>query len=157
MTFKKAVNDTPDLKDSWSAGFQALSRADKDHVTAEDTRRVAGSVNVDATLQERFPNDNRWDYAVGYQPTNIKGQMVYWIEIHPASSGEVKVVLAKLGWLQRWLRDSAPKLKALPRAFIWVSSGKTSLAPSAHQQRQFASLGLRHAGRFFTIPNEASF
>jgi hypothetical protein len=154
VTFKKAVQDTPDLKDSWCAGVQALLGMDKDHVTAEDTHRLTGSVNVDATLKEKFPNDNRWDYAVGHQPTNFKGEMVYRIEIHPASSGKVKVVLAKLEWLQRWLKDSAPKLKALRRAFIWISSGKTSFTPSAPQQKRFASLGLRQVGRVFKIPNE---
>jgi hypothetical protein len=154
VTFKNAVNETPDLKDSWCAGFQAFLRADKDHVAAEDTRRVAGSVHVDAALKERFPEDNRWDYAVGHQPTNVKGEVVYWIEIHSANSGEVKVVLAKLEWLQRWLNDSAPKLKAMPRAFIWVSSGKTSFAQPAHQLRRLASLGLRHVGRGYKIPDE---
>ena len=127
MKFKKAIEETPDLKNSWCAGLQALSGADREHVAAEDTHRLTGSVNVDAALQEKFPNDNRWDYAVGHQPSNLKGEMVYWIEIHPASSGEVKALLAKLEWLQGWLRSSAPKLHGMRRAFIGFPAARPHL------------------------------
>jgi hypothetical protein len=155
VKFKKSVEETPDLKGSWRPGLQALLGADKDHVTAEDTHSITGSVNLDATLKEKFPNDNRWDYAIGHQPSNVKGVMVYWTEIHPASSGEVKVVLAKLDWLQRWLKDSAPKLRAMRRAFVWISSGRTSFTLSSPKQKRFASLGLRRVGSVFRIPNKA--
>jgi len=155
VTFKDAVEATPDLNGAWRQGLQAFSGANKEHVDAEDTGRLAGSVDVDSALAERCPNDSRWDYGIGHRPTNLIGEMVYWIEIHPASSGEVKVVLAKLAWLQGWLRDSAPRLRAMRRAFIWISSGKTSFTLTSPQQKQFALLGLRHRGRVFKIPNEA--
>jgi hypothetical protein len=117
--------------------------------------RLAGSVDLDAALADKFPNDARWDYGIGHQPADAKGEMVYWVEIHPATSGEVKVVLAKLAWLKRWLQASAPRLRKMRRAFVWVSSGKTSFTLSSPQQKQFALLGLRHRGRAFKIPNDA--
>ena len=70
VTFKKAVEDTPNLNHGWCAGLRALSRADKDHVTAEDPDRLTGSVNVDAMLKEGRPEEPRWDYAIGHLPTN---------------------------------------------------------------------------------------
>jgi hypothetical protein len=154
VTFKNAVEATPDLKGAWRGGLQALPGADTQHVDAEDPRRLAGSVDVDSALAGKYPNDPRWDYGIGHRPTNVTGEMVYWIEIHPASSGEVKAVLAKLTWLKRWLRESAPRLQSMRKVFVWVSSGKTSFTLSSPQQKQFALLGLRHQGRVFKIPNE---
>jgi len=151
VTFKIAVERTPDLKGSWCPGLKALSEADKAHVTAEDPRRLKGSVNVDALLRQKFQNDPRWDYAIGHQPTNLKREMIYWVEIHPANDRGVVEVLNKLNWLRGWLRRSAPLLHAMPRAFIWVSSGKTSFTPSSPQQKRLALLGLQHKGRMLRI------
>jgi len=155
VTFKNAVEKTPGLQHAWRSGIQALRGMDGQHVDAEDARRLAGSVNVDAELAQSHANDARWDYAVGHRPANCNGEVVYWIEIHPASSGAVKVVLAKLTWLKSWLQNSAPHLQAMEKAFVWVSSGKTSYTLSSPQQKRFALLGLRHKGRVFKIPNEA--
>ncbi|HEV3259708.1 MAG TPA: hypothetical protein VG013_22765 [Gemmataceae bacterium] len=128
---------------------------DKQHVKAEDTRRLTGSVDVDAALKATCPNDPRWDYGIGHQPANLDDETVYWVEIHPASSEEVNAVLQKLAWLKSWLREGALPLNAMRREFIWVSSGKTSFTLSAPQQKRFASQGLQHKGRVFTIPNQA--
>lgn len=155
MTFKDAVEKTPKLQEAWRAGFQALTAADRQHVDAQDTRRLAGSVNVDAALARSHANDPRWDYAVGHRPTNYDGEVVYWIEIHPGSSGEIRAVKAKLTWLQKWLQASAPELNAMRRAFIWISSGRTSFSPVSLQRKQLALLGLRYYGGVFTIPDKA--
>jgi hypothetical protein len=111
-------------------------------VTAEDSRRLTGSVDLDTTLQEKYPQDNRWDYGIGHRPTNRKDEMIYWIEVHSASAGQIKVVLAKLQWLKAWLGSSAQRLKVLHREFIWVSTGKTSFTSTSPQLKQFAQLGL---------------
>jgi hypothetical protein len=111
-----------------------------------------GSVDLDSALKATCPNDPRWDYAIGHTPSNRDGETVFWVEIHPASSGEVSVVLQKLAWLKTWLRESAPRLNALRRDFIWVSTGKTSFKLSSAQQKQFAQQGLQHKGRVLKIP-----
>jgi hypothetical protein len=96
VTFKEAVEQTPEIRQAWQSGLGALRRADKEHVDAEDTRLVTGSVDVDRTLKEAYPNDNRWDYAIGHRPMNLASEVAYWVEVHPASDGDAKVVLAKL-------------------------------------------------------------
>jgi hypothetical protein len=60
------------------------------------------------------------------------------------------------GIRKSWLRDSAPRLNAMRKRFVWVSSGKTSFTLSSPQQKQFALLGLQQKGRLFRIPNEAA-
>jgi hypothetical protein len=52
--------------------------------------------------------------ALDSQPTSLNEWLVYWLEIHPASDGEVKVVLAKLEWLKNWLRTKAPNSPLWP-------------------------------------------
>ena len=156
MTFQDAVQETPAFQGRWRQGLRALRGRDRPHVQAEDTRRLTGSVYADTALEGDFPNDQRWDYAIGHRPTDLRQEMVYWVEVHPASDGEVNVVLGKLRWLQQCLHDSAPQLNAMWRQFIWVSSGKTSFTLSSPQQKQFALLGLQHKGRVLRIPNEAT-
>jgi hypothetical protein len=85
-------------------------------------------------------------------PENHGREIVYWVEVHPASQGEVKVVLAKLQWLRTWLNNEANKLDSMNRQFIWVSSGKTSFTLSSPQRKQFVLHGLQHKGRVFKIP-----
>lgn len=154
MTFKHAVESTPGLKGAWRVGLRALKRADQKHVDAEDTRRLKGSLDVDTTLISAFPNDPRWDYGIGHQPRDVNGEVVYWIEVHPASDGNVKEVIAKLEWLKEWLAGSAPLLHAMRRRYVWVSSGKTSLTLTPPQRKRLAQLGLEHKGRVFVIPDE---
>ena len=155
MTFKQAVAETPSLKNAWQGGLQALRAADRQHIVAEDTRRLTGSVDADTELKNDFPNDPRWDYGIGHRPANLASEIVYWVEIHPASSGQVNAVLQKLVWIKTWLRNAAPELNAMRKAFIWVSSGKTSFTLSSPQQKQFALQGLLHTGRVFKIPDKA--
>lgn len=154
MTFEDAVGQAEGLEEAWREGLGALRRADKERINAADTRRLAGSVDVDTAFEKKFPEAPRWDYGIGYRPANLKEDVAYWVEIHPASAGDIKQVLAKLAWLKSWLSEHAVELNALRREFIWVSSGKTSFTLTAPQQKRFALFGLRHTGRMLPIPAE---
>ena len=151
MTFRAAVEATPEIAKAWKSGLQALRRRDRGRVETKDSRRLTGSVSLDGTLKDTHPNDPRWDYGVGYRSIYSDGETVYWIEIHPANSGEVNTVLDKLGWLKSWLAEKAPYLEKMRKEFIWVSSGRTSFTPSSPQAKRFALLGLRHIGRKLLI------
>ena len=155
MTFRKAVEQTPHLQQAWKAGFGALRRRDRPHVTAEDPRRLAGSVNVDAALKSTEPHAHRWDFAIGYKHTNRREgeECVYWVEVHTASDKEVTVVLKKLAWLRGWLAGDGRSLSGFEREFVWVSSGETSFTDTSTQKKRFALQGLRHQERILKIPN----
>ena len=154
MKFKDAVKKTPDLHGAWRPGLQALKAVDQRHIKVEDTGRLAGSVNVEASLTAKYRKERQWDYAIGHRPTNVKGEMIYWVEVHPATEGEIRVVLAKLDRLQRWLQDAAPLLKSMPRESVWISSGEASFTALSPQGKKLAALGLHPKGRVFTIRNE---
>jgi hypothetical protein len=87
VTFKRAVELAPDLKEALHGGLRALRRADRQHVAAEDTRLITGSVDIENCLKDKYPNNPQWDYAIGHRPKNRTEEVVYWIEVHPASQG----------------------------------------------------------------------
>ena len=152
MTFRQAVDQTPDLRGGWQSGLQALRKVDRQHIRTDATDRLKGSVDVESCLKRKYPKDRQWDYAVGFRPVDFNGEVIYRIEVHPATDGEIKVVLAKPEFLQSWLRSNGSKLDGMRRAFVWVSSGKTSFALTSPQQKRFALRGLQHTGRSFKIP-----
>jgi len=156
MTFKKAVELNPHLQGGWRTGLRALREVDRNRVAAVDTRRIKGSVDVESCLKGSHPVDRQWDYAVGYQPTNIAGEVVYWIEVHPANAGEVTVVLEKLAWLRTWLEKNGEHLSSMKRAYVWISSGTTAFSQRSPQARRMSQAKLKHVGRFLRIPQAFS-
>jgi len=154
VKFRQAIDETRHLNGAWQTGFKGLREVDRNRVGTVAPRRLTGSVNVESRLQALYPSERQWDYAVGFRPADFNGEVIYWIEVHPATDGEIKVVLAKLAFLRSWLRENGRKLNAMPGVFIWLSSGKTSFTLTSPQQKRFALLGLQHTGRFFKIPEK---
>lgn len=145
MRFEEAVRHTPDLEDAYKPGLQALRPVDGNHVSATNPRSIAGSVDLDAALRPLAPNSPVWDYGVA-QRAGRDMERVFWIEIHPATTGEINSVLAKLEWLKGWLRNDGTRLDGFDREFVWVASGRTALRPGAQQTKRMAAMGLRFAG-----------
>lgn len=154
MTFKEALEATPDVKDSWRKGLKALRAEDKPHVEAEDTRRLRGSADIDAALLKKEPYANRWDFGISYQHEDRAEEVIYWTEMHTASDSQISVVIRKAQWLLNWLKTSAPKLNSFEREIIWVSSGATSMSPTDPKRKQMAQAGLRHAGSKLRLRNK---
>jgi hypothetical protein len=151
MKFKPAVEQTPNLEKAYEVGLQALRAEDKPHIQAEDTRKLAGSVDVDKALQRVDPNGNRWDFAIAYKHTNRTEEFIYWTELHTASDSEVKVVIKKAQWLRSWLKSDGKRLAAFECEVNWVSSGATTFTLTAPQVKQMSSVGLRHVGGVLRI------
>jgi len=97
MSFKKDVESIKDINACYKPGLQALS-GDSEKVKCKKTRDLDGSVNLDDCVKSKYPNDPRWDYIISYKDQN------YFIEVHPASTGEVKEIIKKITWLKRWLK-----------------------------------------------------
>lgn len=154
MTFKEAVEATPNLAGRFQIGLQALRAQDRPHIKAEDTRKLVGSVDIDSALQEAEPNANRWDFAIVYQHTNRDAEVIYWTELHTANDSEIKVVIKKALWLRGWLKADGRNLTEFERDIVWVSSGPTSFQLTGPQRKQMAQAGLRHVGRCLRIRNK---
>jgi hypothetical protein len=149
MSFRQAVESTPGLgQAALRPGLQALG-AHSGRVRCRDTRRLKGSVDVDAALAAADSHGARWDYAVGYRGAGA--DRVYWIEVHEASPHGVTVVLGKLAWLHAWLEADGHRLKPLTKQYVWISSGRTTYLRSSQAARRLAQAGVLQAGRTFTI------
>lgn len=138
--FRKAVEETPDVSEGYRSGLQALKGSDRSAVVAADTRLLAGSVDIDTEVKEKYPNANRWDYAIGYS-----GKVCY-VEVHPAYTSEVSTIGKKLKWLKAWLKEKAPLLDAIPKtapAFVWVQTKGAGILPQSSQAKRLASLGIK--------------
>ena len=93
MSFQAAVQAAPTaVAGAYRPGKQALPGQHRSLVTCADSRRLTGSVNLDAALQASLPNAPRWDYGLGYQPVSGAERAV-WIEVHPAATSNVGEVL----------------------------------------------------------------
>jgi hypothetical protein len=151
MTFQTAVQRTRHLERSYQPGLQALRRDDREHVDVENPRSLAGSVDIDTALQHIAPNASRWDYAIGYRHANRREEVIYWLELHAASDGEVGPVIRKARWLLDWLSTDGSSLRNFDREVVWVSTGATTFTLSSPQRKRMAQVGLQHRGRVLRI------
>jgi hypothetical protein len=154
MTFKEAVEKTLQLKGSCMAGLRALRAQDRRHIEAEDTRKLAGSVDVDTAYQKLDPQANRWDFGIGYRHANREEDVIYWVETHTASTSEVNVVIKKALWLLAWFKGDGKLLAEFEKDIIWVSSGATTFTLSAPRKKQMAQAGLKQSGGRLRIRNQ---
>jgi hypothetical protein len=144
MTFVAAVRDTREIKTALKSGLRALTASHSGKVKLIDTRcRWTGSVNLDASLTTRYPNDARWDYAIGYGRQGQPDGVAY-VEVHAANTGQVQTMLNKHTWLRSWIRTSAPKLELLrPVSYHWVPTNGIHITQGTPQARRLAASGIR--------------
>ncbi|HBT78183.1 MAG TPA: hypothetical protein DEB39_14960 [Planctomycetaceae bacterium] len=145
ITFRDAVKKCPAIGGGLCDGLQALSQQYRGKVRQSKNVRVTGSIDIDSTLKRQCPTDNRWDYGFGLASNAAKApndDRVSWVEIHPATAGDVKEVIRKLQWLKNWLQKNAPELNSLASKYVWIPSKGNSIPPSSPQHRELASKGI---------------
>ena len=149
MTFKEAVEAAQHpVNNSYCSGKQAMENKHRHLVTCQDSKRLTGSIDLDKALEKHRPNDNRWDYGLGYKPAN-GGEQAIWVEVHSATTREVSKVLSKLQWLKDWLNEDAEQLRRLSdRAdgnirYVWIASSGVKIQRHSRQRKQLALSGLR--------------
>ena len=132
LTFREAVAATPDVSNGYHEGLSALGRYTT-KISVPDLTKIDGSLDIDATTRELYPNDCRWDYALGYD-----GE-VFYIEIHSAITSEVTKMLKKLEWLKTWLPSKAPEINKLTakkkKAVAWVQTSYFDIPKHTPQYR----------------------
>lgn len=135
-----AAEDTPDAQGAFRTGLQAVKGQYRAKFQDPQPRLFTGSIDIDAATKEKYPNDNRWDYAIEYN------NETFFVEIHPASTSEVVTVLSKLSWLKQWLKNEAPKIYALRATskphFHWVSTNRCDILKTSRQYKALAQKGI---------------
>ncbi len=141
MTFPEAVRSTPEIATALKPGLAAVEHKYRNRLQPQNTRFVTGSVDLDGTLQAALPDANRWDYAIGYRP-NGETHKVFFAEVHPASTAEVKRVLEKKRWLDSWLSGRALG-QVHPRVYAWLATKGVHIRRGSPQEKQVQSQGIR--------------
>jgi hypothetical protein len=140
MTFKQAVEATPDVATCFRSGLTALGNYSS-KVTVSDTTQLQGSIDIDTCTTAKYPNDNRWDYAFAYK------KEVFFVEFHSANTSEVSTVIKKLQWLKDWLQQQSPEINKLKAkncpAFYWIQSKGFSIPKTSRQYRLVGSNGIK--------------
>ncbi|PZR24962.1 MAG: hypothetical protein DI535_20150 [Citrobacter freundii] len=139
-SFEKAVNATKQISGSYQKGLQALGQyANK--ITLGDTRQCQGSVDIDSAVERLHSGENRWDYCFCYKNEAL------FVEVHPANTSDVSVVLNKLTWLVNWLNEEAPEINKLKaksmHPFYWIQTKGFHIPPTSRQFRQVVEKGLK--------------
>jgi hypothetical protein len=138
--FKAAIAATPLLKNAYKEGLQALGSYSV-KVKPTDTKKCEGSVDIDAAVKSVYPEDSRWDYAIGYDGKT------YFIEIHSAETSQVTPVLKKFVWLKDFLVAEASELNKENKRFYWIASGRTQILKGSVQERKLALSGIMLVGQ----------
>lgn len=133
-TFKSIVQAIPAIAGAYREGLQALESKDAGKVKPQNPRKLSGSVYLDKCLKTTNPHDARWDYVIGYR------EKAYFVEVHPANTGNVDEVVKKKKWLEVWLKTNALDLKAMMAGtgYYWIASGKVAILPNSPQARKIA-------------------
>lgn len=132
--FKQAVTASPEIAEGYCQGLQALG-PNAYTIAPQDTKKLSGSVNLDTHAREKYPEDPRWDYIIGYE------DKAYFLEIHPATNSQnITEMYNKARWLKSWLNDKALALKAITdrETLYWVPSGKCNFLSGSPERRKLA-------------------
>ncbi len=112
--FKTAVEQTSDIANAYKSGIQAIKGSERAKFSFSDNRLIKGSVDIDSVLKSKYPEQSRWDYAIGY------GDKVVYAEVHPCVTSEVSTVINKREWLLQWLKDKP--LDKLAKSLYWLAT-----------------------------------
>ncbi len=140
MFFKKQVESTADIKGCYQRGLQALGN-NSQKIKVSEKSKLTGSVNLDKCTSSKYPNDPRWDYIIGYK------EVCYFIELHPASTKNIKEVIKKLDWLKGWLINEGKaidKIKSKKSPYRWIATGGVAILKNSPQARGLAKSGVTY-------------
>lgn len=135
-----AVEQTPDVAGYFMEGLHSVKGEYRSKIICKNPRALTGSINLDEATKSAYPDANRWDYAIEYD------NETYFVEFHPADTGNVSEMTEKLKWLKAWLHIKAPLIKELkPKshpAFYWIATGRVKILKGSSESRQLSKIGL---------------
>jgi len=130
------------LKNCLKSGNLAISRSYKKYFDFQST--INGSIDVDKCFKQEYPSDNRWDYLV-LNNSEIEG---YFVEIHPASTGEVFTMIAKKQWLiKEIIKQYYNNISNKRYKMVWIATNGIHITKNSSQMRKLIQHGLKPVSR----------
>lgn len=139
--FKKAIEGTPDVATGYRIGLGAIKTRDRSAILVDDSNKIDGSLDIDGQTLQNYPEDPRWDYAIGY---NGK---VHYVEVHSANTSDISDIIKKKEWLLNWLKTKAPKMNVLEAGtpkYLWAATeAGIHISKQSTYAKKLAQLGLK--------------
>ncbi len=132
--FKTAVVQTSEIANAYKSGIQAIKGNERAKFSFSDNRKIKGSVDIDSALKSKYPEQNRWDYAIGY------GDVVVYAEVHPCATSEVSIVINKRDWLIQWLKGKP--IDKLGKSLYWVATQGVAIK-DAKKKKELSMKGIK--------------
>lgn len=148
MAFKTDVENHQEVSMCYKPGLQALG-AYSSKVKPSKSEKTEGSVFLERCLQRNYRDAPLWDYMIGYDSE------VYFVEIHPASTSNVKEMIKKVQWLKKWLKENGHNFlkKQTPyRPYRWVATSRVAIAKNSRQAKDIARNGLSFPQKTTCLP-----
>ena len=141
------------VRDHVRIGLQAMGEYSMR--VGEKEYRVTDSLDFDEATRPQAPRENRWDYFIGAreQTQTWRGgqrECIVGVEVHSATDGNVKEVIAKKAASKPLLAVELHMGKSVQR-WVWVASGSVKFSPNSKYRRQLASARIEFVGRRLTL------
>lgn len=142
-SFKDSVEKCTDIRHAYQPGLQAIDKNYSKAISPADSRLLSGSVDIDKATKAIYPEESRWDYALGYNDE------AYFVEVHPAITGEVQRMQNKVKWLKEWLNKNGKPLKEISAKspLYWIPSGRGDILKGSKQHHQISKCGIKITNR----------
>lgn len=148
MAFKTDVENHQEVSTCYKPGLKALG-AYSSKVKTFKPGKTEGSVFLEKCLQKNYKDAPLWDYMIGYD------SKVYFVEVHPASTSNVKKMIKKVQWLKQWLKESGNVFfnKQTPHfPYRWVATNRVNITKGSRQAYEIARNGLSFPQKITNIP-----
>lgn len=154
MKFDAALSSDLELASALKLGLHALQASARAKISHVDTRRIAGSIDLDSALRQSEGGENRWDYGVA-TAVDARSDFVDWVELHDANSTHVQNVIDKATWLRRTLQVRAPNCLKISNRFVWVATGPIAMTRHSPQAKRLSEAGVEFPAKNVLLGKKA--
>lgn len=137
---RAALVPESDLLPAVREDMSAVARKDRGLFEADVQALVRQSLDLDAALRDRYPNDPRWDYLLSTET------LLFGVEPHKARGSEVGDVIRKKQSAEDHLRGQLRSHVRIQK-WLWVTRGKVTLGRTESAYRRLSKAGIEFVGR----------
>ncbi|ATB36344.1 hypothetical protein CYFUS_001758 [Cystobacter fuscus] len=151
MSVRKALEPGCALVAAVHPGKRALRKSDRERIVESAAARVVDSLDLDTQTAAERGSENRWDYLLGTTRSDLP---LIAVEVHPANTGQVKVLIAKKRAAEAVLRSVLEPGQTVKR-WYWIASGKTVITRNTPESRMLDAAGIRLVGSLLHLTRDS--
>jgi hypothetical protein len=142
VSVRKALKSGSAFEAAVRPGKQSLRKSDRERVVESSGARVIDSLDLDAKTAAEHGREHRWDYLLGTSRMDLP---LVAAEVHPANTGEARVIVKKKAAAQAVLRSELASGERAKR-WCWIASDTTCISGNTPESRILDVAGSRIVG-----------